>query len=191
MNRIALAALGTLITATVFATPATYNVDPNHTYPSFETDHMGGLSVWRGKFTKTSGKIVYDHEAKAGTVEITVDTGSIDTGMPKLDEHARSPELLDVAKFPTATYKGKLAAFNGDKPTEVDGTLTLHGVSKPLTLKIKQFKCIQHPMTKKEVCGADASGSFNRFDYGLNYGEKYGFENFLNLQIQVEGVRAN
>lgn len=191
MNRMALAALGTLITATAFAAPATYNIDPNHTFPSFETDHMGGLSVWRGKFTKTSGKIVYDREAKSGTVEITVDASSIDTGVPKLDEHARSPDLFDVAKFPTATYKGKLAAFNGDVPTEVDGTLTLHGVSKPLTLKINQFKCIQHPMLKKEVCGADASGSFNRFDYGLTYGEKYGFQNFLKLQIQVEGVRAN
>src|ERR1043165_3792741 len=90
---------------TALAAPATYQIDPNHTYPSFETDHLGGLSVWRGKFTKTSGSVVMDKEAATGTVDITIDASSIDLGNEKLEQHVRSPEIMDTKKFPTATYK--------------------------------------------------------------------------------------
>lgn len=186
MKQFALAAFGTLIATSAFAAPETLKIDPAHTHPSFETDHMGGLSVWRGKFVKTSGTIVLDRAARTGTVDITIDTSSIDTGLPDLDEHVRSPDMLDVAKYPTATYKGKLVKFNGDAPTEVEGTFTLRGISRPLTLHIRQFLCKPHPMTRKEVCGADATASFNRFDYGVNFGKNFGFKNYVNLQIQVE-----
>jgi len=180
-----------LMTGSALAAPVTYNVDPNHTYPSFAADHMGGLSVWRGKFDKSSGSIVLDKEKAAGTVDITVDASSIDFGMPKLNEHARSAEMFDVAKFPTATYKGTLAKFKDGAPTEVEGQFTLHGVTKPLTLTINQFKCMVSPMTKKEVCGADASATFNRSDYGVNFGDKYGFKQEVKLEIQVEAGRAS
>lgn len=183
-------ALLALAAGTAWAAPVTYDVDPNHTFPSFAADHMGGLSVWRGKFDKSSGKIVLDKQKGTGTVDITVDTASIDFGQQKLNEHARSPELFDVAKYPTATYKGTLANFKNGAPTEVRGEFTLHGVTRPLVLKIDQFKCMVNPMSKKEVCGADAMGSFNRADYGINFGEKYGFRMDVKLQIQVEGVRA-
>jgi polyisoprenoid-binding protein YceI len=179
-----------LVTGAAVAAPVSYNVDPAHTYPSFAADHFGGLSVWRGKFDKSSGTIVLDKEKASGTVEITVDATSIDFGMPKLNEHAKSPEIFDVAKFPTATYKGTLAKFKDGAPTEVDGQFTLHGVTKPLTLKINQFKCMLNPMTKKEVCGADASATLNRSDFGVNYGDKYGFNQEVKLQIQVEGIRG-
>jgi polyisoprenoid-binding protein YceI len=148
---------------------------------------MGGLSVWRGKFTKTSGSVVYDKAAKSGSINVTVDMSSIDFGMPKLDEHAKSPELFDVAKYPTATYTGKFTQFNGDTPTEAQGTLTMHGVTKPLTLTIDSFMCKQNPMSKKEVCGADAKATFDRSDYGINFGDKYGFKMAVKLAIQVEG----
>jgi polyisoprenoid-binding protein YceI len=187
MNRIVLASVAALASAGTLAAPVTYVLDPNHTYPSFEADHMGGLSVWRGKFTSTSGTVVFDKEAKAGSIDVTVNVGSIDFGMPKLNEHAKSAEIFDVAQFPTATYKGTLSGFKGIMPTEVIGTFTLHGVTKPLNLKINQFLCKQSPMTKKEVCGADASATFNRSDYGVNFGDKYGFKQEVKLQIQVEG----
>lgn len=151
---------------------------------------MGGMSVWRGKFTSSSGKIVLDQAAKTGTVDITIDIASIDYGLAKMNEHAKSAEIFDAAKFPTATYKGKLVKFVGDAPTEVEGTFTLHGVAKPLTLKIVQFKCMINPMMKKEVCGADAKATLNRSDYGVSYGADYGFKQEVNLQIQVEGIRA-
>lgn len=173
------------------AAPATYNVDPAHTYPSFEADHMGGLSTWRGKFNKSSGTVTFDQGSGAGTVDITIDTTSIDFGHDQLNQHAAAAELFDTAKFPTATYRGKLAGFKNGTPTEVDGTLTLRGVSKPLKLKINHFLCKPNPMSKKEVCGADAAGAFNRADFGLDYGKAYGFNMDVKLQIQVEAIRAD
>jgi len=190
MNRIVIASLAALLGASAFAAPVTYTLDPNHTYPSFAADHFGGLSVWRGKFDASSGKVVYDKEAKAGSIEVTVDISSIDFGMPKLNEHAKSAEIFDAAKYPTATYTGKFTKFAGASPTEAEGTLTMHGVTKPVTLKIDSFKCMQNPMTKKEVCGADASATLNRAEFGVNFGDKFGFKQEVKLQIQVEGSPA-
>jgi polyisoprenoid-binding protein YceI len=187
MNRIVLASMAALVGASAFAAPVTYTLDPAHTYPSFSADHFGGLSVWRGKFNTTSGKVVYDKDAKSGSIEVTVDMSSINFGMPKLDAHAKSAELFDAAKYPTATYAGKFTKFNGAAPAEAQGTLTMHGVTKPVTLTIESFKCMQNPVAKKEVCGAEASATFNRADFGVDYGVKYGFNQEVKLQIQVEG----
>ena len=190
MNRIVLASLAAMVSASALAAPVTYVLDPSHTYPSFEADHMGGLSVWRGKFTATSGKVVYDKVAKSGAIDVTVDMSSVDFGMPKLNEHAKSAEIFDTTKFPTATYSGKFTKFNSSGPAEAEGTLTMHGVTKPVTLTINSFMCKPNPQSKKEVCGADASATFNRSDFGVGFGEKYGFKMEVNLQIQVEGSPA-
>jgi polyisoprenoid-binding protein YceI len=190
MNRIVLASMAALVGASAFAAPVTYTLDPAHTYPSFAADHFGGLSVWRGKFNSTSGKVVYDKDAKSGSIDVTVDMNSINFGMPKLDEHAKSAELFDAAKYPTATFSGKFTKFNGSGPAEAQGTLTMHGVTKPVTLKIDSFKCMQSPMTKKEVCGVEVSSTINRADFGVNYGDKYGFNQEVKLQIQAEGSPA-
>jgi polyisoprenoid-binding protein YceI len=192
MNR-ALASLSVCalaVSGAALAEPVTYNLDPDHTHPSFETDHFGGLSVWRGIFKKTTGTVVLDKAASTGTVEANIDVASIDLANDKLNEHARSSEMLDAAKFPIAVYKGTLGDFKDGAPTTVTGTLTLHGVTKPLSLKIDSFKCIQHPMYHKEVCGADAVGTFNRADFGVSYGQAYGFKMDMILRIQVEGIKA-
>ena len=167
----------------------TYTIEPNHTYPSFEADHFGGLSVWRGKFTKTSGTITLDRAAKTGSMDITIDASTIDFGHQKMNEHAKGPDMFDVAKFPTATYKAGSITFKGDTPAEVNGELTLHGVTKPVKLTINQFKCMPHPMVKREVCGADASASFNRNDFGISYGTQMGFNPTVKLAIQVEALK--
>jgi polyisoprenoid-binding protein YceI len=173
------------------AASTTYNLDPDHTHPSFEVDHFGGLSTWRGTFKKSSGSVTLDSEAKTGTVDVLIDTATVDFAHDKLNEHASSPEMLDVAKYPTAEYKGKFVDFANGAPKTVTGVLTLHGITKPVTLTINSFKCIEHPMLKKQVCGADASGSFNRADFGVSYGQQYGFKQDVLLRIQVEGVKAN
>jgi polyisoprenoid-binding protein YceI len=98
--------------------------------------------------------------------------------------------MFDVAKFPVATYTGKLTGFKNGAPTEVDGTLNLHGVSKPVKLKIDKFLCKPNPMSKKEVCGADATGTINREDFGVSYGKAYGFNMDTALEIQVEAGKA-
>ena len=173
------------------AAPTKYSIDPNHTYPSFEADHMGGLSTLRGKFNKSSGTIVLDREGQTGSIEVNVETDSIDFGHDKLNAHAKSADMFDVAKHPTATYVGKLTKFANGAPTEAEGTLTLHGVAKPVTLKIDRFLCKPHPMNKKEVCGANAVASLNRDDFGISYGKQYGFDMDVKLAIEVEAVKAD
>lgn len=192
MNTLTLCALTSLVlfAGAAGAAPVTYKIDPSHTYPSFEADHMGGLSTWRGKFNKSAGTITLDKQAKAGTVDVTIDTTSIDFGFDAMNEHANKPDLFDTAKFPTATYTGKLAGFKNGAPGKVEGQLTLHGVTKPLTLTIHAFKCMPHPMLKREVCGADASATFKRDQFGIAAGKDWGFKMDVTLRIQVEAVAA-
>ena len=175
------------------AAPSTYKIDSDHTYPSFEADHMGGLSVWRGKFRKTEGTVELDAAAHSGSVDITVDASTIDFGHEKMNEHAKSAEMFDTAKFPTATYKGKFSKFKGKVPTEVTGELTLHGVTKPVKLTIRSFSCRppMAPMMPTEKCGADAVASFNRADFGIDYGAKFHFNMMVKLAIQVEAFVTN
>ncbi len=191
MKRFLAATLLAAAPALVCAAPVTYNLDPTHTYPSFEADHFGGMSVWRGKFNSSAGKFVLDRAARSGSVEVTIDMASIDFGLDKMNEHAVSADMFDVAKYPTATYKGTVSRWEGDAPAEVAGELTLRGVTKPLMLKINSFRCMPHPMLKKEFCGADAEARFNRGDFGLDYAAAYGFKLDVLLRIQAEGVRAD
>ena len=174
---------------TALAKPVTYVCDPAHTYPSFAADHFGGLSVWRGKFTQSACTIVLNREQKTGKVEVTVQTSSVDFGMPKLNEHAQTKDLFDVAKYPTATYKGTLADFVNGKPTKLVGNFTLHGQTHPLTLTIRTFECKAVPMMHQYRCGADAAGEFQRDQYGMDMGKSFGFQMWVRLQIQVEAVR--
>jgi polyisoprenoid-binding protein YceI len=168
------------------AAPATYAIDVDHTYPSIEFPHMG-ISVWRGKFDKTSGSVTLDKAAKTGSVDITIQTNSIDFGHEKMHEHAVGPDWFNVAKFPTATYKGTLK-FKGDTPEAVDGELTLLGVTKPVKLKINSFKCIDHPYYKREACGADAEADFDRADFGMSKYAENGMGK-IHLRIQVEALK--
>ena len=124
-------------------------------------------------------------------MDIVIDTATIDFAQDKLNAHVSSPEMLDVAKYPTAEYTGRIVEFANDAPKTITGELTLHGVTKPVTLTVRSFKCIEHPMLKKLVCGADASGTFNRADFGVNYGQQYGFNQDVVLHIQVEGIKEN
>lgn len=181
--------IASLIVAAAPGLAITYTIDPSHTYPSFEADHMG-TSILRGKFNKTSGTVVLDRAAKTGTIDITIDATSLDFGHEKLNGHAKSKDMFNVEQFPTAVYKGKSIKFNGDTPASVEGELTLLGVTKPVTLTINKFKCIMHPMMKKEVCGADASATFNRADFGLNYAVNWGFSPEVKLAIQVEAIKT-
>lgn len=180
-----------LVAVSAVAAPEKYNIDPAHTYPSFEADHMGGLSLWRGKFNTSSGSVTLDTAAKTGSVDITVNMASIDFGHDKMNEHARSAEIFDTAKFPTATYKGKISKWNGDAPAEVDGQLTMHGVTKPVKLTLNAFLCKANPMNRRMTCGADAVGTLNRDEFGVGYGKDFGFRMATKLLITIEAVKAN
>lgn len=178
----------TLIASTSQAFAQTYTIDPNHTFPSFETSHMG-ISVWRGRFDKTKGTVTINKEAKTGSLDIIIDTHSVDFGHPKLNTHVMGKDFLDTEKYPTATYKADKFEFKGDKPVAVMGELTLMGVTKPVTLAVNQFKCIMHPVLKREVCGADVTGEFKRTDFGMTKYASAPFDPTIKLAIQVEGIK--
>jgi polyisoprenoid-binding protein YceI len=176
------------------AAPVTYIIDPDHTHPLFEADHYG-LSVWRGLFKNTSGSIVLDTAAASGSVNIDIDMTSVDFGQDKLNDMAvnsSAPPILEAAKYPIAHYKGTLTDFKNGVPKAVAGELTMHGVTKPINLRIDSFKCLEHhPVSNKEVCGADASATFNRADFGIKVGQRYGLNMDVTLHIQVEAIRAD
>ena len=183
--------LAAVLVSAAFALPAiaadSYTVDPGHTYPSFEINHLG-FSTMRGTFDATSGKITLDVAAKSGSIEITIDATSIDTGHGKRDEHLKSDEFFNVAKFPTLTYKASKLKFNGDKLSGADGDLTLLGVTRPVSLTVTAFNCGAHPMTKKPVCGANATAVIKRSDFGLTaYVPAVGDE--VKISIEVEAVK--
>ena len=180
-----LAPIALAVSTTAQAAPVVYDLDPAHTYPSFEADHMG-ISVWRGKFNRTRGTVTLDREAGSGRVEVTVDIGSIDFGLDEMNDHAKQPDLFDAVKFPEATYTGTLTAFVDGAPTRADGELTLHGVTKPVALAIRSFRCIEHPLHKRELCGADVAVTLDRAEFGIDAGKDYGFGMDVPLRIQVE-----
>jgi len=147
-----------------------------------------GISTWRGKFDRSSGAITMDRDAGTGTVTIVVDMASADFGLPALDKTAKGPELFDVKKYPKATFKGTLEGFTEGAPTRAVGTLELHGRTNPVTLEIRKFKCIQHPMYKREDCGADVYATIDREQFGMDAGKAYGFSMAVDLRIQVEAI---
>ena len=184
--------LSLLLVAALVAAPATaaeveYEIDPMHTFPSFEADHMG-ISYWRGKFNASRGRIVLDKAAGTGTVDVEIDVASIDFGLDAMNEQARSAALFDSAAHPRATYRGTLAGFVDGSPTRVDGELTLRGITRPVRLELRRFKCMPHPLHGRELCGADAQATIRRDAFGIDAGKDFGFDMAVTLRIQVEAV---
>src|SRR5690348_6080344 len=129
-RRLLIGAFGAVIGGNAVAADS-YTLDSSHSFPRFAINHFG-FSTHRGQFNKTAGKLVLDRAAKNGTADITVQTASIGTGDPKLEEHLRSADFFDVEKFPTMVFKARTIRFNGDVPASAEGELTLLGVTKPL-----------------------------------------------------------
>jgi polyisoprenoid-binding protein YceI len=172
-----------------FGKPVIYEIDPNHTFPAFEADHMGGLSLWRGKINSTSGEIILDKKNKTGSVNVVMEILSIDFGHDEMNKRAKSDDMFDIEEFPQASYEGKLINFQDGAPTKVEGELTLHGITKNVDLEIKAFKCRLHPFKLREVCGADLRGNIMRDDFGIKYGKMLGFKMGVALRIGVEAIK--
>ncbi|MBU0620696.1 MAG: YceI family protein [Gammaproteobacteria bacterium] len=160
-----------VIFAAVLAFPAraadSYTIDPTHTWPVFEVSHMG-FSTQRGRFNKTSGKIMLDVAAKKGSVDITIDAASIDMGFVEWNKHMRDINFFNTAQFPTMRFVSEQLVFEGDKPVVAKGELTLLGTPVSVTLSIDGFKCGTHPMLRKEMCGANISATIKRSDFGMS-----------------------
>jgi polyisoprenoid-binding protein YceI len=194
MNKAVFGALALALPFAVSAASENYTLDSTHTFPQFEVDHLG-VSTMRGFFRKSSGKFSMDRAAKTGSVELTVETASLDTGdsdkgsRPRTrDDHLRTADFFNVAEFPRMTFKSTAVKFAGDNPAEVAGNLTLLGVTKPVTLKIERWVCKDNPMSKKPMCGGNASASLKRSDFGMKYGiPAIGDE--LKLTFEFEGYK--
>jgi polyisoprenoid-binding protein YceI len=176
------------------AAPETYTLDPTHTNPNFSVQHLGMSTVW-GHFERATGKVVIDRAAKTGSIEVKIPTATISTGDAKRtdgqrsrDEHLRTTDFFNVAEFPDMVFKSTKLNFTGDKVHTIDGTLTLLGVTKPVTLTASAFNCGANPMSKKDMCGADLVGSIKRTDFGMKYAvPAIGDE--VKLFIAVEGYK--
>ncbi|HQN64114.1 MAG TPA: YceI family protein [Methylophilus sp.] len=169
------------------AAPETYIIDTNHSMPRFSYNHLG-YSMQLSRFDKISGKIVIDKTAKTGAVDVTIDTTSVNTGSSLFNEHTQAEEFFDTVKHPTATFKSTKMNFKDDKPASVDGTLTIKGISKPVTLNVSSFMCMPHPMKKKDACGANASVVVKRSDFNMGKHAPY-VSDEVTVDLPIEAIK--
>jgi polyisoprenoid-binding protein YceI len=169
---------------------ASYVVDPTHTFVMYEMGHYG-TTTNRGRFSTKDGTVRIDASGKSGKIDITMDIGSINTGVDLLNRHVMSKDFFNVAEFPTGRFVADKIDFNGDKVVEVDGTLTLMGQTRPVKLKANRFGCYLSPLIKRQVCGGDFETVVERSDWGITWGINFGFENKVRLLVQVEAVNIS
>ncbi|MBM4227332.1 MAG: polyisoprenoid-binding protein [Gammaproteobacteria bacterium] len=180
------ATLAASIVGSANAAPVTYNVDESHTYPRFSYSHLG-YSTQLSSFSKTNGTVVYDAEAKTAEVDITIDMTSVNTGFADFNDHIQGADFLDTKQFPTATFKSSKVVFDGDKPQSIEGTLTIKGISKPVTLTVTSFQAMPHPMQKKPAIGANAHTMIKRSDFKADKHAPY-VSDELRIDIALEAV---
>jgi polyisoprenoid-binding protein YceI len=189
MHALAFAAVTATLTLgqAAHAQSATYAIDPTHTTVIWEARHFG-TSTNRGRFEKKEGTVQFDRAGKTGKVELTLDTTSLTTGVGTFDKHLAGKDFFNSAEHPTAKFVSETFKFDGDKVSEVAGTLTLLGKTNPVTLKATNFNCYQNPMLKREVCGGDFETTILRSQWGMNYGLP-GIPDSVRLLVQVEAVK--
>ena len=173
--------------ASALAAPETYVIDTTHTAPRFEYSHFG-FSNQLHRFDKTSGKIVIDRASKTGSVDVTIDATSVNTGFPVFNEHIQGDDFFATASYPTITFKSTAVKFEGDKPVAVDGNLTVKGVTKPVTLTVTSFQSMPHPMLKKDAIGANAVARIKRSEFNMGKYAPYVSDD-VTLSIGVEAIK--
>lgn len=187
MKKLITLAIATALSSAAFAAPETYTIEGTHTYPRFEYSHFG-YSTQLSRFDKTSGTITLDRAAKTGSVDVTIDATSVDSGYPLFNSHLQGEDFFDTAKYPTITYKSTKVNFDGDKPATIEGNLTVKGITKPVTLTVTSFHCMDHPMLKKPACGANATATIKRTEFNAGkYAPYVGDE--VKLTIAVEAYK--
>src|SRR6476469_1580667 len=168
----AMAAFAALVALPALA-QETYVIDPVHSQPQWVATHIG-FSNQHGSFGKATGKIVLDRAAKKGSIDVSIDATSIRTYDERLDKVVKSERFFNVEKFPTLTFKSTNLAFDGDKLVGADGELTMLGVTRPVSLKISNLGCGEQAFNKKPMCGAEATATIKRSDWGMTDGLKIG-----------------
>jgi len=180
-------ALSSAVISPVLAAPATYGIEPNHTFPRFSYSHLG-FSTQQSRFDKTTGTVAFDKEGKTGSVDITIDTRSVNTGSALFNQHIQAEDFLDTAKYPAVTFKSSKVVFEGDKPVSIEGDLTMKGVTKRVTLTVTRFLAAPHPIQKKDTIGADAYTIVKRTDFNMG---KYApaVSDEVRIDIAIEALK--
>ena len=181
----ALAAL--MFSSALMAAPVTYEIEALRSQPSFEVMHKGSPR-WKGKFQFARGIMTIDREAQWGRVALDIDMSSVDFGSSVLNNFVKGPLMFEVQRFPTARFEGQLMDAVDGMPTRVEGMLTLHGVTKPLSLNLHQVRCVPVDSGKRERCVSNASGVFYRDEFGVDIGKAIGFEMAVTLKIHAEAL---
>ena len=192
MKRLLLATVTAMFLMPAVAHAAdTYQLDPTHTNILFHANHFG-FSNPSGHFGITTGTLAVDEKDPSKDVlDVTIDVKSLLTGVPKLDEHLKSKDFLDADKFPTMTFKSTKVEASG-QTAKVTGELTLHGVTKPVTLDVKLNKQGEHPMLKKAALGFSASGMLKRSDFGISaYVPNVSDEIKIDIETEMEKAEPN
>jgi len=187
MKRLTLTLALFSLATSAFAVSETFTIDAAHSAPRFEYNHLG-FSNQSHSFDKVSGKIVIDREAKTGSADIVIDAKSINAGDAEFYKHLQDEDFFDTAKFPTITFKSTSVKFDGDKPVELVGNLTIKGVTKAVTLTVTGFQSKVHPMRKKDAIGANAVTKIKRSDFGISKFVPY-VSDEVTLSIPVEAYK--
>jgi len=168
------------------AAAAPYEIDPAHAFIQFRVSHLG-FSVLNGRFNQFAGNFTWDKgNPGASTIEVTVDTASIDSNWAERDKHLRSPDFLDVEKYPRAVFKA--TKYTGDAGGgKLEGTLTLHGVTRPMVLDVQVIGEGPDPWGGYRA-GFSARTSLRRADFGMEYDLGPPAET-MELDLYVEGIR--
>ncbi len=140
-----------------------------HSQPQYEARHVG-MGTQHGNFGKMTGRITLDRAARKGSVELTIDATSIRSNDPRLDAMLKGERYFNVEKYPTLTFKSSNVTFDGDRLVGVDGELTMLGVTRPVSFKVTHFNCGESPFNKKAMCGADATATIRRSEWGMTSG---------------------
>lgn len=182
-------ALALAITAGRAAAEESYTLDPVHSQPRYEIQHLRGIATQWGSFGKLSGKITLDRAARKGTIDVTIDTTSIRTHDSRLDNIVKDGDYFNVATYPTMTFKSSNVIFDGDRVVGADGELTMIGVTKPVSLKVANFTCAENPFNKKPMCGAEATATIRRSEWGMKAGIPNSTSDDVRIVIPIEAYR--
>lgn len=182
-------ALACALSAGAALADETYTIDPAHSEPRYEIQHMGGMSMQWGSFGKLTGKITLDRAAKKGTIDVTIDTASIRSHDARVDAILKGENYFNVEKYPTMSFKSTSLAFDGDKLVGADGELTMIGVSRPVALKVANFACAENPFNKKPMCAAEATATIKRSEWGMKTGIPKSSGDEVRIVIPIEAYR--
>jgi polyisoprenoid-binding protein YceI len=168
-----------------------YKLDPGHSKITWSVTHFG-FSTYIGQFATVNGTLKLDPKAPAsGAVDVTVDTGSLGTLNPALDTHLKSKEFLDVAAFPTATFKATKVTVTGERTANIDGQLTLHGVTKPVVVQATFNQGGANPLDKKYSLGFAGSAKIKRSEFGItSYVPAISDDVTLTIEAEFKAVPA-